>query len=581
MESKELKGSQSDRVRLRWGCRIPLRDGVELTGTLYLPADTSHPSPVIVSITPYVAQQWHDFALYFAEHGLPFLTVDARGRGNSDGQFRPFIQEAQDGYDVIGWAAGQPFCDGRVAMWGGSYAGYTQWATAQERPPQLATIVPVASCYMGLDMPMQGNIGMCYVMQWLTLVWGRTLQPRLFFQSESFWGTQFRAWFESGLPFRKLDTFIGMPSETFQEWVSHPYPDAFWDRHNPTSEHYAQISLPILTITGYYDGDQAGALMHYRQHLQHCRQEVRARHYLILGPWDHFGTRTPVQEFCGLKLGPASVLDLRRLHLEWYAWTLLGGPKPEFLQRNVAYYLTGAEKWRYADTVEAITARHESLYLDSVINPTDVFHSGSLGWDLPAGERVDSYCYDPRDVSLAALESTVDPENVADSRMVHGAVGKQLIYHTAPFAEDTELSGFFKLSLWLAIDQPDTDFRASIYAIDGEGQSLLLSRDSQRARYREGLRTPKLITTGEVLRYDFERFWFVSRLIRQGHRLRLVIGPIHSIYHEKNYNRGGVVAEESQEDARTVTVRLFHDRAHLSVLRIPLAALDGGESGHV
>jgi predicted acyl esterase len=71
------------------------------------------------------------------------------------------------------------------------------------------------------------------------------------------------------------------------------------------------------------------------------------------------------------------------------------------------------------------------------------------------------------------------------------------------------------------------------------------------------------------LRYDFERFTFVAREIRKGHRLRLVIGPVHSICFQKNYHTGGVINEESVAGARVVTVRLFHDEEHPSALQVP------------
>ena len=115
-----------------------------------------------------------------------------------------------------------------------------------------------------------------------------------------------------------------------------------------------------------------------------------------------------------------------------------------------------------------------------------------------------------------------------------------------------------------------------------DGGSIRLSTDGIRARYREGLRTPKLIRTKEPLQYDFERFTFVSRQVKKGHRLRLVIAPmgrlIETTFSEKNYNTGGVIAEESAETAMPVTVRLFHEEAYPSALYIPLgqAEFDAG-----
>jgi putative CocE/NonD family hydrolase len=584
-ELSDISDPQRVGVRMQWGVKIPLRDGVHLNATLYLPNGPTTPSPSIFTLTPYVGQTSHDQGVYFAAHGYPFLTVDVRGRGNSEGDFRPLIQEASDGYDVVEWLAQQPYCNGQVTMWGGSYTGYDQWVTAKECPPHLATIVPTASAYLGVDFPIRNNISSPYLMQWLTLVSGRTLQDRIFWNNERFWRGRYRQWLESGTPFKTLDTFLGNPSPIFQEWIAHPQQDAYWDRYNPTANDYSRICLLILTITGIYDSDQPGALRHYREHLKHSSAEIRARHYLVIGPWDHAGTRAPQAEFCGIKVGPAGLLDLGKLHLEWYAWTMQGGAKPEFLQKNVAYYVMGADKWRYADTLETITAEHRRFYLDSAGSASRVFASGILGNEAGTGDA-DRYVYDPRDTGTAEVEAaSTDPlslrptfptDNVRDQTLVFANEGKQLLYHSAPFESDAEISGFFKLTAWIAIDQPDTDFRATAYEIGLDGSSILLTTDCIRARYREGLREPKLIHTADPLRYDFECFTFVSRQIGKGSRLRLVIGPINSIYFEKNYNSGGIVSEETMNDARSVTVRLFHDESHPSALYVPLGQAELG-----
>lgn len=567
-------------MTMRFGVGIPLRDGVELNATLYLPEDGSAPGPALFTLTPYVGQTYHDRGIYFAAHGYPFLTVDVRGRGNSGGAFEPFVNEAEDAFDVVEWLAREPYCDGRVAMWGGSYGGFVQWAAAKERPPHLVTIVPVASPFLGVDIPGRSNIPMPYLMQWLTLVWGRASQDKLFWNNSRFWNGQFRQWFESGAPFKTVDRQLGAPSITFQEWMSHPRQDSYWDRCNPTAQQYSQLSIPILTITGIYDADQPGALSHYREHLRHSAAGSRPPHYLVIGPWDHAGTRVPSRTFSGLEVGEESLVDLAQLHLDWYAWTMQGGPKPEFLRDAVAYYVMVADTWRYAETLDAVTARVQPLYLTSAGNPSDVFKSGSLSECLQSAGDPDWYVYDPRDVSLAELESSVDPYDVTDQRMIHArAAGKQLIYHTAPVAGDTEVSGFFRLRVWFAIDQADTDFVADIHEIGLDGNSVLLARDLLRARYRQSLREEQFVTTADPIEYVFDRFTFVSRLIRRGHRLRLAIGPLDSIYSQKNYNSGGVVAEESIADARTVTARLFHDATHPSVLYVPLGHYNDSTAG--
>jgi len=558
-------------VEFHWGVKIPMRDGVRLNATLYTPQGQKRPAPCVFTLTPYIGQTYHERGMYFAAHGYPFLTIDVRGRGNSEGEFQPMFNDAKDGYDVVEWLARQPYCNGKVAMWGGSYAGTDQWATAKEAPPHLATIVPAAAAYMGVDFPMQNNIFYPYDLQWLTFTSGHALQDKIF-GDQPFWTALYRRLVESGLPFKSLDRLVGNPSPTFQEWVSHAYRDAYWDQYSPTAGQYARLSIPILTITGSHDDDQPGALAYYGEYMQHATPAARARHYLVIGPWDHPGTRTPKADFAGLHMGPASLVDLPKLHLDWYAWTMQNGPKPEFLRKKVAYYVIGADEWHYADTLSAVTRETRAMKLDSASNADDVLSSGSLTDALARG-KPDHYVYDPRDLSTVALESTIDPDSRTDQRMLYARTGKQLIYHTAPFAADTEISGFFELNAWLAIDQPDTDFTVGIYEVRADGTSVRLSIDTLRARYRESFREPKLIKTRAPLRYDFRHFTFISQLIKAGSRLRLVIAPGGSIYTQRNFNSGGDVSSESIADARAVTVSLWHDAAHPSTLLVPIGAV--------
>jgi uncharacterized protein len=559
----------ASKIDFHWGIKIPMRDGVHLNATVYTPRDQKGPVPCVFTLTPYIGQNYHERGVYFAAHGIPFLTVDVRGRGNSEGQFRPFIQEAHDGYDVVEWLAAQPYCNGKVAMWGGSYAGYDQWATAKEIPPHLATIVPVASAYAGVDFPMRNNVSFPYLVQWLTYVSGHTSQENIF-GDDHLWPSLYRRVIETGQPFSSVDTLAGNPLPAFHEWISHPYRDEFWAAYNPTHEQYARMQFPILTITGSNDDDQPGALTFYREHMQYASAEARSRHFLVIGPWNHAGTRTPKAEFDGMKFGPASLVDLPKLHVEWYAWAMQGGPRPAFLEKPVAYYVMGAERWRYADSLDAVTGKAEPYYLDSANNATDVLSSGTLAPGKTARGAPDHYVYDPRDTHNAQLESTLDPGNHAEQRMVFAQSGQELIYHSAAFDKPTEVSGFFKLCAWISIDQPDTDFRAAVYEIGRDGSSVLLTDDVLRARYRENLHAPKLIGGKEALRYDFEHFTFVARQIQPGSRLRLVISPINSIFSQKNYNSGREISAETFNDARPVTVTLYHDRSHPTALIVPV-----------
>src|SRR5437588_7138968 len=194
----ELPATTSNKigVDLIWGVKIPMRDGLKLNATVFKPKNQTAPLPLIFTFTPYMSDSYEDRAVYFARNGYVFALVDVRGRGNSEGRFEPFANEGRDGHDVVEWLARQPWCNGKVGMWGGSYAGFDQWSTLKEFPPHLATIVPAAAAHPGVDFPFQFNIFTPYDMQWLSFTSGVTGNENLF-GSAPFWDAKAREYYDA------------------------------------------------------------------------------------------------------------------------------------------------------------------------------------------------------------------------------------------------------------------------------------------------------------------------------------------------------------------------------------------------
>jgi hypothetical protein len=442
----------------------------------------------------------------------------------------------------------------------------------------LATIVPAAAAHPGLDYPFPQNVGLSYDMQWYTLTSGRTGQDNLF-ADQKFWRAKFLDAYKKHIPFKSLDSFVGNPSVNFQRVLKHPTQDAYFDAMVPTREQFQKITLPILTITAQYDGDELGALTYYRDHLANASPEVRAKHFLVIGPWDHAGTRTPSDEVAGIKFGPGAVIDLNDLHRQWYDWTMKTGAKPQFLKKQVAYYLlapgnSGANgEWKYADDFETLVANRKIFYLDSKNGDANgVFRSGSLTEKRP-NEGSDTFTYNPLDTTRGEIVDGIDPkEKTAGVDQTYAlSIGQDgLVYHTEPLPNETPLVGCPAVTLWLSIDTPDVDLSAQLYEIQPDGTSIALWSDIRRLRYRDSLREAKLVQPGEIVRWDFDPGLFVARRLMKGSRLRLVISAPNSIFLEKNYCSGGVVAEETAKDTHTCHVQVHHDTAHPSTIQLPL-----------
>jgi len=159
---------------------------------------------------------------------------------------------------------------------------------------------------------------------------------------------------------------------------------------------------------------------------------------------------------------------------------------------------------------------------------------------------------------------------VTDQTAALHLFGAGVVYHSEPFAEATEIAGQVELSVWLALDVPDTDHAANLYEIFPDGSSVLLAFDQLRARYRESFSRERLAVPGAIERYDFARFGWFARRIGKGSRLRLVVQSLNSSQAEKNYGSGKPVAEESGADARVAHIALYHDADHPSLLELPV-----------
>jgi putative CocE/NonD family hydrolase len=586
-------------VDLRLLVKIPMRDGVRLNATLYVPAPLPAPGPaaagqpaaaaafpVIFHLSPYTPDGRHREAIYLARRGFAYAAVEVRGSGNSEGNFDFWVNDGRDGYDVAEWLARQPWSNGKVGMWGESYCGRAVWSTLKEGPPHLASAVPIAA---GNAILSWNNFLTPDLMEGI-LVMATGVTGNLNLDSEpSFLPEKYRELYLRHLPLRQLDRLAGLPSRLFQRMLDHPTPDLFWHAITPGVDDFRRLSLPILTITASYDSNQQGALFYYGQHLRYASPAGRDNHYLVFGPWDHHGTYRPSREVGGLTFGPASAIDMPELLAGWFGHTLRGEPLPPLLSQRVAYYVAGTEEWRHADSLDAVTGAVKRLYLASDGDPgrggggaRDLFHSGSLvraaGASASGGAVADHWVYDPLDVSAASREPDANESWATDQRPALALQGDGLVYHGAPLPRDLEVIGVPRLVLSLAMDVPDTDLEATLYVIAPDGGSVLLGDAALRARYRHSPAKEELIHPGEIDRYELA-FPFAARRMPRGSRLRLLVRSPNSIYWEKNYNSGGAVADESGRDARTAHITLYHEPAHPSWLEMPIVAAPQAAAG--
>lgn len=556
-------------VQITWDQKIAMRDGVKLSATIYRDPKQTKPLPVIMGMTPYIAERMAKQGTYFAQHGYVFVAMDARGRGNSDGVFVPGQVEAKDGYDTIEWIARQPWCDGQVATWGGSWLGFTQWSIAKEFPPHLKAMSPTAPVHPGVDFPQPNGIFSTYVLQWLTYVNGRALNQGLF-EAQGLWTNASWEQVATGRPFQELDDITGARGTVFRTWLAHPREDAFWQAVTPRPEQYAKLRIPILTITGHYDADQTGALTYYDRHMAYGAKDVTARHWLVIGPWDHSGTRRPTAELGGGSFGPGAVMSMEELHKAWYDHVLKGGPTPDFLKDRVACFVMGRNSWIYASDLKQIEGAPIKLELDAGgAVAGDVTRSGRLLAEVPSAPGTVTLTSDPRFLPPREQLETDNPEWLKDQRDTYTDLPSQVVWHSAPFPAETVLAGRPHLQLQLAVDQPDADLWISLYEVLPDGGATFLSRTSLRLRYRTGGVGALPVVPGKPERIVFPPLKFFARSIAKGSRLRLVVDVGPHFGWQRNSHTGGDLASEPVSKGRIAKITVMTGPGSGSTLELP------------
>jgi putative CocE/NonD family hydrolase len=574
---------------------IPVRDGIELEAWVTKPSNLKVKVPTVLTLTQYDIDggRHGDSAGYYARRGYAFVQAYVRGRGRSGGvkSDNLGVQVGRDGYDLVEWIAAQPWSDGRVVMFGGSFVGMTQWQTASQLPPHLAAIAPYVPIYPGWDIPNTNGIPQAFTALVVGYVSGRSLNTG-FFRNEDYWSRKMLEQYAAYRPFSELDHALGLAADDwwmldaqgqrksmFDVWLDHVGDAAFNLAAEPKAASYAQMNFPVLTVTGFYDDDQPGALHYYRNYVAHAPAAAVAQLHLVIGPWNHSGAQEPTKVIEGVSIPESAIIDMQKLHADWYDFALGRGPIPPLLHDHVAYFMLGADEWRYANSLETASSGKElTLFLaDSAGTPQDLFHSGQLVLKAHDAEPPANVVSDPHERPELEVANYASNEDL--SSQFRAFQRRAISFHSEPFSQDTEIAGHIRLTLECTADAPDFDLWAQVLMVRADGSTVRLGEDIRRARFRNSQFKEELIKPGQVVQIPFEFFW-LARRIPAGARLRLTVAPLNSPNYQKNYNTGGRIGYEKIDDARIANIKIFHDSKRPSQLILPLAAVQAPGPAH-
>ena len=565
------------------GLPVAMRDGVTLYADVYRP-DGDGPWPVLLQRTPYDKSQGRTGALEVmraASHGYAVVIQDTRGRYASEGEFYPFLDEPNDGYDTVQWCAGQPWSSGKVGMFGRSYVGATQWLCAITNPPGLTCIAPgiTASDYYEGWTYQGGALAWGFALSWTMRQLTMANMGAISSRHDVPEGTR------EGLlaAFNELDcTFRHQPivelphlkeplAGYFYDWIRHSSSDDYWNRWK-IEDHYPHITTPALHIGGWHDIFLLGTLRNFVGMREHAEDATaRGGQRLIVGPWHHgpFGEISG-EFFFGLgAAGPA--IDTDGIHLRWFDHWLKGEQNGAGQDAPVRLFVMGSNTWRDEQEWPLARTQYTDYYLHSSGRANTASGDGSLSPDAPGVEAADVYVYDPRDPvpthggALCCGQSFV-PGGAYNQQVIE-ARSDVLCYSTPVLEADVEVTGPLTVTLFASTTAADTDFTAKLVDVEPCGAARSLVDGIIRARYRQGTDESRPITPGAVEEYTIDLV-ATSNVFKAGHRIRLEISSSNFPRFDRNFNTAGDpwAANESVPALQTV----HHDGQHPSRIRLPV-----------
>ncbi len=552
-------------------CRM--RDGVTLYADVYRPQGEGT-FPVVLMRLPYDKTSAENIAYtdpsWYARHGYVVVIQDVRGRGLSEGEFVPFEHEIDDGYDTIEWAATLPGANGKVGMYGFSYAGATQLMPATLRPPGLVTLCPAmtGSQYYENWTYNQGALSLAFTMSWATqLASGDARRAKdggaLGQLDMAFAGIHGWHWF---LPLAAYPPLTGEFGGYFADWLAHPTYDDYWRRWS-IDEDYGRLTTPALHVAGWYDIFLAGSVKNFLGLRAGAgTAEARAGQKLVIGPWLHMPWAPVSDSPAGVE--PTVVDDLQ---LRWFD-RFLKGEDTGVMDAPVSLFVMGAEEWRDYPDWPPPGVEPMRWYLHSGGRANSRFGDGSLSLEPPSDEPPDIFTYDPAYPNQTSGGHSccfefVSPMGPADQRASEAFNGV-LVYTSEPLAEAQEFIGEASVTLFAATSAVDTDWTARLCEVHPDGRSINLKEGIVRARYRDSLTEPSLLEPDRVYRYDIS-LGPIGVRIAAGNRLRLTVSSSDFPQWDRNLNTGGPLFAEGLTDAIVARQTVLHNGEQASHVTLP------------
>lgn len=527
-------------------------DGVHLLADIYHPDQLKKTPTILIRIpfSDHFSNRWRSgvIARYWAGRGYTVVVQGTRGRYRSSGSFYPLLHERKDGIETLQWIAKQPWFDGRLAMWGGSAFGYTQWAIAdQAKSGVQAFFIQIASSDFY-----------------------RMFYPGNAFSLESavYWAIRSRGEedrdvaledLEKGvnqLPVIEADDVAIGDTDFFNDWALNRDRNSYWQKIDGEDRNQ-RLQAPVLLMAGWFDPFLPTQLDDFIAITTKAKSSVAQETRLIIGPWKHAeAVPLPNTEEEVPYRGESVTLSI-----PWFDY-FLGVTDSPLQMPKVRIFVMGENRWRDENEWPLARTQYTPFYLYSDGKANTAHGDGVLDEHQKVSKYShDRFIYDPAAPvpsaggAMLSERAGIQKQNTIEMR------DDVLVYTTAALQEDIEVTGSLKVLLHVSTDAPSTDFTAKLVDVHPDGSAYNLSDGILRQHYK-----PNQPTKIEI------ELWPTSNVFFKGHKIRLEISSSNFPRYDRNPNTGATIPTATT--MRRAHQVVHHSEKHPSYLLLPIIPRD-------
>ncbi len=507
----------TSRVRTRFNRVVQAADGTSLSVDFYLPPEPGRYPVLLTRVAtdnnrsafanplgvprPTPADRHKKMAAM----GFIVAAADVRGRGDSDGAFVPFVNEADDGVATVNWLLDLDECNGQVGLFGSGYAAFCAWAAlaAGAHVDAIASISPFGASGEGIAH--DNGVLRLDGLFWLNLVGGREIQQ-----------AAIPPWMQiyKHLPIRTMDEALARFDTAWQDWVDNLDNDSYWPGADLLSG-LQQNTVPALHITGWWDAFLPSTKQYFM-----AAGASNAVQELIIGPWDSAACRYPTPKVGGFDFGPRSLIDPDEELIKFFKKRLMDS---DLTSNEGRVFVIGRNEWQpiscWPDREESVTYN-----LGSAWGANTRRGDGVLTTDDQAGLCADEVSHNAAmpveyQPGFKGFANIANPTGLILDQGHITARDEALCFTSEPVDTAMLLQGQASLELTLRCDAPDADLVVLLSDVfPFNSRDLHLSRGVVRLGRQKGYESGKPVT----LTVDLTD---IVHELQPGHHLRLTLTP--------------------------------------------------------